>query len=122
LRIACNSQVKEAYKYCGSEGYNILKYTYIYIYIYLYLFMKGNKLLSLDVELLEKLKKEGNASALINDLLKAHYSGGAMNKEALTKAIVVQEAELAAQKSNLAALRAQMKEMTRPKTIEERIH
>ena len=36
--------------------------------------MKTNKLLSLDYELVLKLKKESNASRLINSLLVKHYA------------------------------------------------
>ena len=36
--------------------------------------MKTQKLLSLDYEIVEKLKKEENASALVNNLLAKHFS------------------------------------------------
>jgi len=44
--------------------------------------MKANKLFSLDIELIDKLKQESNASALINELIKAHYD--TMNFDNLT--------------------------------------
>ena len=36
--------------------------------------MKANKIFSIDIELLEKLKQEPNQSALVNKLLDDHYS------------------------------------------------
>ena len=38
--------------------------------------MKTNKMISLDVELVERLKKEKNGSKLINSLLEDYYSCG----------------------------------------------
>lgn len=35
--------------------------------------MKVNKIMSIDVELMEKLQEEDNASKLVNDLLVEHY-------------------------------------------------
>ena len=35
--------------------------------------MKANKVISLDVDLLEQLKREPNASGLINDLVREHF-------------------------------------------------
>lgn len=35
--------------------------------------MKAQKLITLDLEIMEKLSKEANASGLINNLLIAHY-------------------------------------------------
>jgi len=37
--------------------------------------MKTNKILSLDMDLVEKLKKEANGSALVNRLLVSYFEG-----------------------------------------------
>ena len=83
--------------------------------------MKTSKLLSLDFELVEKLKKEQNASKLVNDLVKAHFRGGQMSKEALTLAIKEKKEELALATHALKELQSQLKEMNRPKSLKERI-
>lgn len=83
--------------------------------------MKINKLMSLDFELVEKLKKEQNASKLVNDLIKQHYSGGQMSKDALRQEIINKKALVAGETHNLKELESQMNELTRPKTMAERI-
>ena len=50
--------------------------------------MKINKLLSLDVDLCEKLKGEANASAVVNSLLEFHYSD---NEESLQNKVMLAE-------------------------------
>lgn len=45
--------------------------------------MKINKMLSLDAEIVELLRKESNASDLCNELLKAHFAKFSTNFEQL---------------------------------------
>lgn len=42
--------------------------------------MKFNKMVTLDSEIITKLSKEENASALINSLLVKHYEGESLSK------------------------------------------
>lgn len=83
--------------------------------------MKINKLMSLDIELIEKLKKEGNASGLVNRLLKAHFEGGKMSKEALEAAIEAKKEELASGKKFLENLEEQLLKINKPKSLMDRI-
>jgi DNA transposition AAA+ family ATPase len=84
--------------------------------------MKTQKLLSLDIELVEKLKKEPNASGVVNDLLKQHYSGMAMSKQAVAHAIKTKKAELAVVQHELEELRAMRTEQNKPRSLAERLH
>jgi hypothetical protein len=47
--------------------------------------MKINRTYSLDIELIEKLKSETNASELINSLLRKHFEFSDMNKLSLSE-------------------------------------
>lgn len=56
--------------------------------------MKGQKLLSLDIEVIESLKCLENASGFVNDLLKEHFRKGAdRNEEELKKSMIQLEDE-----------------------------
>ncbi len=47
------------------------------------MFMKVQKLFSLDAELVERLRQEDNASALVNSLLTSHYGDTRTEAEVL---------------------------------------
>ena len=55
-------------------------------------FMKVQKLLTLDLDLVNLLKKEDNASAVVNALLIAHYNSNIKQKQ--TEQEIVEEVKL----------------------------
>jgi len=60
--------------------------------------MKTNKILSLDSDLVEKLREEANGSALVNKLLREHYDRkdfSKMSTEELEVFIASEEAKKA---------------------------
>ena len=90
---------------------------YIIIYINTYklslpLFsMKGNKLITLDVEIIEKLK-DTNASKLVNSMLMDYfYSGGGLEKEELKGKIVLMDKEIFDKKAQKDILKAKLKDI-----------
>lgn len=88
--------------------------------------MKINKLISIDYEIAEKLKKESNASKLINDLLKENYSGGVNTKENMKKRIVEQQKILKNAQKELDVLEPKLeklnKEASRPRLMSQIPH
>lgn len=79
--------------------------------------MKVNKIISIDQELMDKLRLEDNASALINYLLEQHYK---LNQEprdprevikAHEKAIKEQEAFIESEKGKIKEMKALVKSL-----------
>ena len=68
--------------------------------------MKQNKQFTIDIEIVEQLAKEKNASGLINDLLKDYYTtGGVLQKKELETKIALKQLELTKAKSVLTSLK-----------------
>ena len=84
--------------------------------------MKQNITVCINQDLVTKLQKEKNKSGLINELVTNHYAGERMSKEALTHAIQAQKHKLSDEKLKMELLEAQMKELTRPRTMEEKLN
>jgi hypothetical protein len=68
--------------------------------------MKQNKQFTIDIEIVEKLAKEKNASGLINDLLKDYYTtGGELQKKEIEAKIANEISEITKHKSTLSSLK-----------------
>ena len=71
--------------------------------------MKMNKLFTIDVELIEKLKAEDNQSKIINDLLKNYYADN-LSIDELKKEKINQESIIKKHKSKLEYIEKELKE------------
>lgn len=80
--------------------------------------MKQNITICIEQENAMKLAKEKNKSALINDLLKAHYSG-VTSKEGLQIRLEVVSAQKVVVDHEIDVVKSKLKEINRPKTFKE---
>ena len=83
--------------------------------------MKINKIFSIDHEIVLKLKEEKNASALINNLLNAHYGQGKLTKEMIQMKIDEMEKSIRDTGEDLIKARTQLEEASKSKSLSERI-
>ena len=96
--------------------YKIRYYT-IHIFIYLYTTtttMKVSKLLSLDYELVQRLKQEDNASAVVNQLIMSHYKDMRTDEEIIADVkikIAEKQESLDREKRIAEAVKKRVKEM-----------
>ena len=81
--------------------------------------MKGNKLFTLDVNIIEQLKKVGNQSGLINNILKDYFNDhGAFEKEDLINKLDSKNKELRKLKEEIELIKDRIIEK---ETYEKRI-
>ena len=84
--------------------------------------MKVARTFTIEQEIAELLKKEANQSDLINRLLKQHFSSGKLSKEVLESSMSNKRIEINKLKLEMEELTKQHIELTRPRTLMERIH
>ena len=74
--------------------------------------MKANKLFTLDVEVIQNLSKEKNASKLVNELLLDYFEGGtSLVIEEIRRDIVSQEQNISKSKQRLLMLNKKLRDI-----------
>jgi len=84
--------------------------------------MKGNKLITLDTDLITQLSKVDNASRLINELLTDHFNtGGNMEKQEIEGKILLLNKEIDTKKEQVNSLKERVKVINEKETNFKRL-